>query len=339
MSGLYIFNADNDMALAHNESYYVAPARIRKMMADLAELPRWYADPYADGVHPWGWSRALVNRLEHMGMNRAELPDDGWIQRYRALSSRVTAVRLLGFLRHIPGTCGLSALCATCDEVMRFIGIHRRVVIKAPWSGSGKGLQLVCDAMTPSVEGWVRRVISRQGAVVCEPLYKKVCDFALEFVHKDNEMSFAGYSLFETDGNGKYKGNLLASDAYMADKLASYNIPLDRVRQLIERILGSWLNGIDTPLGVDMMVCDCGGELLLHPCVEVNLRMNMGLLSRIYFDRYCEPHQLGRLVVEYYPKRGMALQEHERMIKHDPTYRSLTSVSADTQGHVYVCFQ
>ncbi|MDO4949352.1 MAG: hypothetical protein Q4E55_04200 [Bacteroidales bacterium] len=111
------------------------------------------------------------------------------------------------------------------------------------------------------------------------------------------------------------------------------------MRQLIELILGSGLHGIDTPLGVDMMVCDCGGEMLLHPCVEVNLRMNMGLLSRIYFDRYCKPCQLGRLVVEYYPKQGMALQEHERMRKKDPTYRSLTAVNPDTQGHVYVRFQ
>ncbi|MDO4949353.1 MAG: hypothetical protein Q4E55_04205 [Bacteroidales bacterium] len=221
MSGLYIFNADNDMALAHNEPYYVAPARIRKIMADLAELPHWYANPCSEGVHPWGWSRALISRLERMGIRRESLPEDGWIQHYRALSSRDTAVRLLGFLRSIPRTCGVSVWCGTYDEVMQFIGIHQRVVMKAPWSGSGKGLQQVHGIMTPSAEGWTRRILSGQGAVVCEPIYNKVCDFALEFEHKNNKMNFAGYSLFETDNNGKYKGNLLASNDYIADKLAS----------------------------------------------------------------------------------------------------------------------
>ncbi len=338
MSGLYIFNADNDMALAHNEPYYVAPAKIRKMMADLADLPRWYADMNAEGVHPWGWSRALVNKLEHMGLSCEELPNDEWLQRYRQLSSRATAVNLLGFLRCITGTCGISVLCKTCEEVMRFVRLHQHVIMKAPWSGSGKGLQQVHGIMTPSVQGWMNRIMNEQGAVVCEPLYNKVCDFAMEFIHTNNEMRFAGYSLFETDGSGKYKENVLASDNYIADKLKGYGIPLDMTRTLIARLLGSWLQGIDTPLGVDMMVCDCGGELRLHPCVEINLRMNMGLLSRIYFDRHCEPHQVGRLVVEYYPERGMALCEHERMGEKDPTYRSLTKVNNDTQGQVYVSF-
>ena len=45
MSAVYLFNPENDMALASGSPYYMAPANIKKMAADLAALPAWYALP------------------------------------------------------------------------------------------------------------------------------------------------------------------------------------------------------------------------------------------------------------------------------------------------------
>ena len=42
-SFLYLFNPENDMALACGDLYYMAPASARKMAADLSALPGWYA--------------------------------------------------------------------------------------------------------------------------------------------------------------------------------------------------------------------------------------------------------------------------------------------------------
>lgn len=42
---LYLFNPDADMALADNGGHYIAPASVRRMTADLAWLPLWYAAP------------------------------------------------------------------------------------------------------------------------------------------------------------------------------------------------------------------------------------------------------------------------------------------------------
>ena len=43
MKTLYLFNPENDMALASGSPYYMAPASTRKMASDLATLPAWYA--------------------------------------------------------------------------------------------------------------------------------------------------------------------------------------------------------------------------------------------------------------------------------------------------------
>ena len=57
------------------------------------------------------------------------------------------------------------------------------------------------------------RVLRVQGEIMVEPLYNKVCDFAMEFYADGNgSVSFVGYSLFDTDAHGNYKGNFLLSD-------------------------------------------------------------------------------------------------------------------------------
>ena len=44
MEALYLFNPENDMALACGDPYYMAPASARRMAAELSVLPAWYAE-------------------------------------------------------------------------------------------------------------------------------------------------------------------------------------------------------------------------------------------------------------------------------------------------------
>ena len=44
MKKLYLFNPENDMALASGSPYYMAPASAKKMASDLGTLPAWYAE-------------------------------------------------------------------------------------------------------------------------------------------------------------------------------------------------------------------------------------------------------------------------------------------------------
>ena len=125
MSAVYLFNPENDMALASGSPYYMAPANIKKMAADLAALPSWYALPGSgvlvsderqrewmrkeygslldidwlldvpescDKVCPWGWNHALLRRLGELGAPDVSLLSNEQMSRLRVLSSRQMAV-------------------------------------------------------------------------------------------------------------------------------------------------------------------------------------------------------------------------------------------------------
>ena len=343
MKKLYLFNPENDMALASGSPYYMAPASAKKMADDLAMLPAWYADAESEilvgdsrqvdwlregcrlplpvtgilsvsdeyeKIIPWGWSPALKHRL---GMDTVRGVD---METLRGLSSRMTAVGLLPKLR-IEGTIGESFWLTSLENVSAFSLKYDRVLLKAPWSGSGKGIQPLCGLPDDNLQGWIRRIIATQGGVVGEPFYEKVKDFAMEFKAEGQDVAFAGYSLFETDARGIYKENFLASDATIEEMLSEYvsRDVLHAVRKSLLQELSLFLGGdYQGYLGVDMMIVRGEGKYLVHPCVEVNLRMNMGVVSRLLFDRFMVPEAVGRYVIEFFPQRGEALKAHEKLM-------------------------
>ena len=375
MKKLYLFNPENDMALASGSPYYMAPSSAKKMANDLAVLPAWYADAGSEilvtdsrqvewlrngcrmplsvkgvlsvsdeheEIVPWGWSPALKHRLG-VGVKRKIDVDT-----LRLLSSRMTAVNLLPKLR-VEGTVGESFWLSSLEDVSAFSIKHDRVLLKAPWSGSGKGIQPLCGLPDDNLKGWIRRIIATQGGVVAEPFYTKVKDFAMEFKVEGKDVAFVGYSLFETDVRGIYKENFLASDVVIEDILSEYvsrNL-LYAVRENLLRELTDILGGnYQGYLGVDMMIVRCGEELLVHPCIEVNLRMNMGVVSRLLFDRFMFPKAIGRYVIEFFPQEGEALKAHENLMAQYELvmeggllrsgYLPLVPVYADTNYLIYV---
>ena len=376
MKKLYLFNPENDMALASGSPYYMAPASAKKMANDLAMLPAWYADAGSeilvgdsrqvdwlrDGcrlslpvngvlsvtdeyeeIIPWGWSPALKHRL---GMDTVRGVD---VETLRALSSRMTAVSLLPKLR-IEGTIGESSWLTSLENVSAFSLKHDRVLLKAPWSGSGKGIQPLCGLPDDNLQGWIRRIITTQGGVVGEPFYEKVKDFAMEFKVEGQDVAFAGYSFFETDTRGIYKENFLASDATIEEMLSEYvsREVLHAIRKSLLQELSLLLGGnYQGYLGVDMMIVRSEeGKCLVHPCVEVNLRMNMGVVSRLLFDRFMVPEAVGRYVIEFFPQRGEALKAHEKLMSQHTLvieggrvragYLPLVPVFEDTNYLIYV---
>ena len=95
-----------------------------------------------------------------------------------------------------------------------------------------------------------------------------------------------------------------------------------------------------------MMICRVGEGYAVHPCVEINLRMNMGIVARWVYDRHVVPGATGRYVVEYYPQPGEALRMHRALQEQYPLvlegqkirqgYLSLTPVFDDTVYQVFV---
>ena len=382
---IYLFNPENDMALANFTPYYKAPSEIIRMANDLSVLPAWYAPegsmikvdflsrvslwreqcPASDFLpdviwsaewenmpyKPWGWSPSLLYTLRKAGVNDSFLLSDMQMGQIRVLSGRQCCVKILESFSRMDGLCGKAMTCNSMTQVKMYITSLERCVLKAPWSGSGRGIMYVSSKeWNDSAEGWVSRVLRVQGEIMVEPLYNKVCDFAMEFYADGNgSVSFVGYSLFDTDAHGNYKGNFLLSDGQIKKILSQY-IPdevFDNVCRTMEESLASLLNkdycGF---LGVDMMICLEDGRYLLHPCVEINLRMNMGVVSHTIFNRYVHCLSHGKYIVKYYSEDGEAWDAFCQMKatyklhlcdgKLAEGYMPLTPVKQDTHYHAFL---
>lgn len=369
---LYIFNPEHDLALASGEANYMAPASARRMASELALLPMWYAEegsavlapsaynldyvkkiqellglsvdlitepelaiePDLD-IRPWGWDVALRKRLSVLGVDEVLLPSMGQLNDLREYSHRSKAVALLPELQLNECFCGESYYLKTPEEWKRFVEGRKECLLKAPLSGSGKGLNWCKGIFTPFISGWCTRVAASQGGVIAEPIYNKVEDFAMEFYSDGaGELTFVGYSLFHTGKSGMYEGNCLLSNEAIRKKLSQY-VPLEALMDLenclkyrLSALVGIVYKGY---LGVDMMICRFPENekpvFRIHPCVEINLRMNMGVIARFLHDRYVRPGSTGRFVIDYHPSEGEALQEHERM--------SATYPLESREGRVY----
>lgn len=307
MNYLYVFNPENDMALADGRPGYTPPAQIQQMRHELWWLPQWWAKEgdivwngedrlkLADDTQilPWGWSPALRHQLEQAGVQESLLPSTEKIEQIRQLSHRQTAVALLKELReqlpldgHIAGE---SVLCQSMEEVEETVNTYNGALLKSPWSSSGRGL---IQTGNPQWKAWVKRILKTQGSIVVEQFLHKVADFALEFwLDGAGGVEYRGLSLFYTNERGAYQGNWVAPEGQKLAWLAQY-IPL----QYLQEIRAWWeerLKRFDYqgPVGIDMMLAEEG----ICPCIEVNWRWTMGLVSCLA----AEQGRYGRMVVEY----------------------------------------
>ena len=229
-------------------------------------------------IDPWGWNVAQKAQLKRSGVVDNILPQDDRLEEIRQLSHRRTSAQVLPQLM-MEGTIGQSFECFTEIEIEALLGRYDRLVLKAPWSSSGRGLRFVTrDSLTPQVKGWLRHLLEAQGSVMAEPFYDKERDFGVEFwATETGEIRYEGLSLFHTS-NGAYTGNLLATERLKREILSRYISTelLDNINEIIKAELTPILKGKYTgPFGVDMMIVK-GEKFMLHPCVEINLRRTMG---------------------------------------------------------------
>ncbi len=278
-------NFSHDLALSHGGAFYTPPPNVRTMERDLAKLADYFIPSGAVSYNPfapiWGWDATLVRKLKLCGFSN--LPSPAQLEKIRALSSRKTAVTTLRILKDSLGDkwplCGESTLY---NSVETFCLPQGKFVLKELWSGSGRGLRFVDGCVSPQQLNWALRCIKTQGGVVVEPYYDKICDFALEFIVAETAVEYCGLSVFRNSSNNAYAGNLLMPQNRLWSMMethfshAFYSGLVNALLPILhEKFVGNYLG----PLGVDMMVVNDGGQLAVHPCVEINVRRTMGMLS------------------------------------------------------------
>ena len=380
---MYIFNPENDLALANFSPHFTAPASALKMRSDLAILPVWYAHDgaliIAEGelnsnllvelkellpinsslisfaeiadcphyqVKPWGWNPALRKELIQWGLNKHLLPSIKDIELLRNYSSRENAVKLLKELKVFnPDFCGASYYYTHINQLLSYLSRTKSdQVLKMPFSGSGKGIVWLRGAITDKQTDWCRRVLKMQGGVVVEPILNKVKDFAMEFEITDACIRFVGYSLFQSAPSGAYLGNVLLSDTEIEDRLSAYiaRSLLLELKDTLKTKLSNYFPHYRGYLGVDMMVCKTDeATYQLQPCVEVNVRMNMGVVAHSIQEQFVHPNSTGLFSIDYFKQGGDALKRSLTTQAYNPLvidngkiksgYLALTPIDIDTR--------
>lgn len=332
----HLYFPENDLALAANLDNYTPPLQAQIMHRDGATLPMWYGhdgdtfiasgindrwygfvcdtfginvDIFNGGDHlgfepaPWGWSKASRRAYIRSGFSAEQLPDDRQISSIRELSNRRTAIEIalrLSSVLDIDMTPP-AILADNIDKVCDSISLFSKAIIKTPWSNAGRG---IIPADTRDLDNIVARVapiIRRYGQVTIEPRHDKVIDFAMLYEIYDGTAHYVGMSVFDTDSNGSYTGNIVAADPILIDIITQY-VGAGIIKALscamstvLADIIGTSYNG---PLGVDMLVARHNGGYIIDPAVELNLRMTMGHLAHRLAESYVEPGVKAHLSVK-----------------------------------------
>lgn len=354
MSSLYLFAPENDMALAFGGKHYTPTPVALKIAQDLSLLPLWYAQDandyvwtpqevpacltstldalgitaravqqpplHIDSCRPWGWSPYIVERMRRAGVPARLLPNEDALTRLRDLSGRATSRILLQALMQ-EDLCypmpPLPRVLSTAEAVEEYVTSQPASMLKSPWSSSGRGVWCVRNGYDSVTARSASGIIRKQGYIMGERLQDKICDLAMEFYSDGVEARFAGYSLFETDDRGAYRGNILDTNDAIEQQLSTHIAPmiLQTTRVALERILTRHIaphyKGF---MGIDMITYrGDDGMVLLHPCIELNLRMSMGMVARIIADRYLSASSSGIYRVDYQPDSAALQQLHNTL--------------------------
>lgn len=245
------------------------------MEEELQELSRCWEEG------PWGWSLATKQRYEKMGIEEDLLPSDEWLKEVRRLASREFSCQYLqNLLRAVPSESLLGRemrFCTSIDE-----GQEGRIY-KSLWSSSGRGIftadGLSKDHLRERLEG----LLSAQGGYVEDKFYEnKLQDCAMEFkVEADGEVEFLGYSVFKAERNGTYQYNIVESQQTLRRMIGVEDELLEALIKYHKTQLGK--TAYRGYVGIDMLTTEDGK---LHPVVEINFRMNMGILALMLFEKY-----------------------------------------------------
>ena len=281
-----IFNPEHDLCLANGNPHYMPPAsalRFARQSAALMQIlypeaeaciPAAEEGSISSGlwsqVVPWGWNSVLKGQLLASGVPAVWLPSDDDLCRWRNLQHRTTWLALQPDSRAV----------TSASEVESLLGVHPQLVLKAPWSGSGRGIRWVSHNMSKLDVSWLEKVVRQQGCVVAEPRRQVAEEFALEYMVFADRLEFRGFSLF-TSSNGVYQGNLLLPDEAIRSRVHFTSSEQQELEVWLQAHLVGHYHG---PLGVDYLHTTDGQNHLS----ELNLRHTMGMVAHAYLAQHPE---------------------------------------------------
>ncbi len=263
---------------------------------------------------PWGWSPAVYrwfkSFIDLAHPDWGNHPFASWRPQSADLLSRDTGYQLLQVLKEL-------RLGREKEYPLLFLPKQPKVVdnasglpeiiedqsppllVKTPWSASGRGIFRIRDIDDdPAQSNRVKGMLRRQGKIYIEKTLNKIQDVSLQFWIEGEKIRYEGHNFFYSDEKGQFAGCAIGPPENPYPLFNDHKVVYDALEQaakLVERgisIMFPKLNYFG-PAGVDgIFFRDDEGHLKLQPCIEINLRHNMGL-ANIRLKRHIHPRAKG----------------------------------------------
>ncbi len=358
----------NDYVLVENTPSEKFTSSFKQIDIELPHFRNWqnalsdkvFLDQPIDRMCPWGWSPAVHKRLgpfkKNCSNNFKNSPVFEWKNEYRNFYSKKFGRSILvDLIQKFPNKAFITAnniaeIVTTKTEFESLLVHWGKLMVKAPWSSSGRGLQPITK--TPIHEKvWEKLlgIVAEQGYAIVEPYLNKVLDIAFQFEIFNSKVQYLGISNFTTDAKGQYYGNHLnglPDSLDNATKVFVENISPEIINSLIHVIESSDLaKNYEGNFGVDGLVYrNEDGELKINPCMEINLRQNMGLMA-LQLEELLIPDKKG--MYKMWHKPGQLFKDFKSEMEHkhplvivngkiSSGFFALTDAKADTLFGAYL---
>ena len=279
-------------------------------------------------INLWGISPQSVHFFEKINEQwnlSLEIPE--WKDEFRFLGSRFAAQKFLaGLINRLPGIEEdiLPQFFSNIESIEQKVVQSREILlVKSPYSSSGRGLiWLPHGKLAQSERQIIGGMLKKQSQVSVEKALVKCLDFSMQFENtKQGETRFHGYSIFQTNAKGAYEKNLIAGQEYFEKQITNFidsGLLLKTriaVTEMINEMYAPYYTGI---IGVDMLIYKSGNLFCLHPCVEINMRNNMGYLAIRFAENHLHKDSQGEFCIKYNNDPQITVQEHKQLQKQYP---------------------
>lgn len=354
----YADREDKVLVDSKDEVYY--SYLIKKFSTLVQPVSQNELTQYIDAnVSLWGVSPQAIRYFEELNKEleiNLNIPE--WSDEYKYLNSRLAARDCLSeLINSIPllSQAVIPQFYTKLDDINKAVDTSiYQLLAKAPYSSSGRGLLwLPTTGLTRTENQILHGILKKQGCVSIERVLDKQMDFAMEFMADGKgNIAFAGYSLFYTNAKGGYEANYIGSQESIIEQL-SEKISLDlldsvknKLINILSKKLATLYNGC---IGVDMLIYLEDNEYKLHPCVEINMRYNMGFLSCRLYENYIATQSCGKFYIDFNPKAEEMYNNHLLMEEKHPIriengkitsgYLSLCSINRSNRYRAYVLIE
>lgn len=297
----YIYATSNDIVLTENP-----PSPTFKQILTEAgfELPNFccheelvtLSNTSFNSLFPWGWSSAAHFRLKEFKGNCSDEfrsnPVSDWKDQYKTVFERETSLKLLSEILKknqsdwMINKNLIGIKVTSLEEIESILNKLEAIVLKSPLSSSGRGIQIIRKKqLNNSNRQWISGIFKQQNYLIAEPFLDKRVDLSFQYkITSNSEVEYLGHSVFETNTNGQYIGTLIHPNLVEIIPeldIEKLNSMIGTTAKMIQETL------IDSEyavlhrgyIGVDAMIFNDHEHFVMQPCIEVNCRMNMGILA------------------------------------------------------------